>query len=202
MAVDSKHPSYLQKLPVWLKLRDVYAGSDTVKAKGERYLPKTQGMANAGKVGDDRYFAYKQRAEFDPVLGTSVSIMMGVMHQKPPEIELPAVMDPLREAATPSGENLDQLLRKINEQQLVTGRCGLFLDVSPAAELPYISFYTGESIINWDDGRRDAPSVEQALNLVVLQESENERINDFEWEFRDKYRVLIIGRRSFVRRKA
>lgn len=174
-------------------MRDTHAGASMVKAKRELYLPKTRGMAEQGKAGEARYDAYLQRAHFPTVLRDAVEKNIGVMHHKPPKIELPTALEPLRESATPFGESLEVLLRRINEEQLITGRLGLLLDGNRTRPLPFIVFYRGEHVINWDDGTRDDPNVGQVLNLVVLQESEPERTMDFEWEYEEKWRVLALG---------
>ena len=87
------------------------------------------------------------------------------------------------------------LLRNINEEQLISGRLGLLLDVPNMSEgpvTPYIAMYQAESIINWDDGARDELVV-QNLNLVSLNETEYERKEEFEWEMVEKYRILTLG---------
>jgi hypothetical protein len=52
--------------------------------------------------------------------------------------------------------------------------------------------YKAEDIINWDDSSVDELTLPK-LNLVVLNESEYERTEDFGWKFVDKFRVLILG---------
>ena len=87
------------------------------------------------------------------------------------------------------------LLRNINEEQLISGRLGLLLDVPNKSEgpvTPHIAMYQAESIINWDDGARDELVV-QNLNLVSLNETEYERKEEFEWEMVEKYRILTLG---------
>lgn len=210
--VSSQHPLFGKMLPKWVKIRDCYEGEDEVKGKGQLYLPPTSGMvedgmANATSPGRVAYDAYKMRAVLPDIVNDAVDAMLGVMHHKPPVIELPAKMESLMERATLRNESLPMLLRRINEEQLITGRCGLLADM-PAnptptnnavrassktmADLPYIALYPAESIINWDSGRRDGIEIEN-LNLVVLNESEYERDEDFSWNFVNKYRTLVLG---------
>lgn len=200
MAIDTKHPLYAEFLEDWQMMRDTYRGERVVKARGQLYLPPTSGMVADGMApeqpGAKAYQAYKARAVFHDFVADAVEAMIGMMHHKPPVIELPAALEPLRERATIHGESMEQLLRRINEQQLVTGRVGLLLDLpeqpDPTAPLPYIATYRAEHIINWDDGARDELTLPR-LNLVVLEESEYERNAQFDWEFIEKYRVLILG---------
>ncbi|MEE8372949.1 MAG: DUF4055 domain-containing protein [Dehalococcoidia bacterium] len=180
-------------------MRDTHEGERIIKGKSEVYLPMTSGQrqdgVNTGQTGRLAYDSYKDRSSFPDLVRSAVEAMVGVMHHKPPVIQLPASMEPMLNMATLQGESLFMLLRRINEQQLISGRIGLLLDVPDGAVIgtkPYIASYVAESILNWDDGRRGEP-VAQNLNFVSLNESENVRLPDFEWEFKNKFRVLILG---------
>lgn len=199
MSITSTHPQYSKFLPDWTLMRDSWDGERAIKDKGRQYLPATPGQEfdglSVGQRGFQNYQSYKERARFHDFVCQAVEALVGIMHHKPPRIELPAAMEPLMESATVKGEPLDVLLRRINVEQLITGRLGLLADVldgSPAGTLPYIALYRAEDVINWDDGTRDE-LVLQNLNLVVIDESENERTDRFEWEFETKHRVLALG---------
>ena len=202
MALDSKHPLYRKFLPIWKQTVDTYKGEQCIKSEGTTYLPATSGQIADGfekstkTPGYKAYDAYRRRAVFPDIYRDAIVAAVGIMHSKPPVIELPSSMESLRDKATVRGESLELLLRRINEAQLKTGRIGLLADLPNTTVqgpiIPYIAIYEALSIINWDDGMREDPSF-QNLNLVVLDESENERITDLEWEFRRKFRVLILG---------
>jgi len=203
MSIESVHPLYSRFQPDWVLLRDAYEGERVVKAKGTTYLPATAGQIIDGmgtrsdSAGQSSYNSYLQRAVFPDIVPVATEAMLGIMHNKPPKIELPAAMEPMREKATVKGESLNILLRRINLEQIVVGRMGLLLDVPNNAPIgkamPYIAPYRAEAILNWDDGRREE-LVNQVCNLVVLDESEYERkMGDFEWDFVNKYRVLVLG---------
>lgn len=187
MALDTKQPQYALALAEWIKLRDCYAGESAVKDRGMTYLPPTPGQSLDGiapsQRGYQNYLGYKQRAVYPSFVGDAIKAMVGVMHHKPPVIELPAVLESLRGSASVDGESLEMLLRRINAAQLTTGRIGLLLDLpgESSAEVRFqIATYEAERIGNWDTGV-----------LVVLDESENERNTDFEWVTVQKYRVLV-----------
>ena len=201
MAIDSKHPLYEEFSADWATMRDTYRGERIVKEAGQKYLPATSGMiadgmGNATSPGQKAYEAYKTRSTFPDLVSDAVEAMIGVMHRKEPTIELPSKMEPMIENATIKGESLSVLLRRINEEQLVTGRLGLLADMPavpvPGHDLPYLATYQAESIINWDQGERDT-NVVDSLNMVVLDESENVRTEMFTWEMKNKYRVLVLG---------
>lgn len=200
--VNSRHPLFTEFLEDWVQMRDTYRGERIVKEKATLYLPPTSGMVadgmgNAEAPGMKAYNAYKKRAHFPDIVNDAIEAMIGVMHHKPPTIELPEALEPMRERATLRHESLEMLLRRINEEQLVTGRLGLLLDLPARMDndpgvVPYVAMYVAEKVINWDEGRRDGIVVDN-INLVVLDESEFERKRDFEWEYEEKYRVLTLG---------
>ena len=198
--IDTKHPKYTKFAPDWKIVSDVYEGERRVKAEGMEYLPVTQSMIRAGMhAGGDgykAYLSYKTRAVFHDFLAEAVEAMVGVMHSREAVIELPAAMESMLESASVTGESLQMLLRRINVQQLVKGRLGLLADLPSTVRtglvLPYIAVYEAESIINWDNGKREDP-VGQNLNMVVLDESEEERTSAFDWDMVKKHRVLILG---------
>jgi Domain of unknown function (DUF4055) len=225
MAINTTHPLYDKKIFTWQKLRDCYAGTDTIKNTDSnrlaslvpyagqqamnstagtiarhyhwRYLPPTAGMVLDGmqymQPGYLAYEAYKMRAVFHDFVKEAVESYVGLLHQKPAVFELPEKMKSYLNRATDKGESLQQLLRRINEEQLVSGRAGLLADLpeqgaDPANPLPYITMYKAELITNWDDS--DDHEDMNRLGLVVLNESSDERMEDYVWKFVEKYRVL------------
>lgn len=200
MAISNRHPLYAARFEDWALVRDAYRGEGVVKRKGTLYLPPTSGMRADGmepnQPGKQAYDAYVARAVFPDFVSEAVEAALGQMHSRPADIQLPSALEPMRERATVRGESLEHLLRRINEQQLVTGRIGLMLDLpsipDPANPLPYIATYDAERIINWDDSTGDDSTLSR-LNLVVLDESALERNAEFDWETVEKYRVLILG---------
>lgn len=199
MGLDATHPLYQGMEEEWTTQRDLYKGERVVKAAGETYLPATKGMhldgMKKGEAGRAAYDAYKQRAVFPDYVKEGVEALVGLLHQKSPTIELPTVMEGLREQATLNGESLIALLRRINTEQLITGRIGVLADLpktpDPAQPLPYLATYVAEAIRNWDDAQ--AAEGHNSLNLVVLDESGFTRDHDFSWRNMKKYRVLQLG---------
>jgi hypothetical protein len=183
----------------WKDMEDTFAGERQIKDCGREYLPPTPGqIEDKVEVTDSKgwksYQAYKQRAIFPSHVYDTVTNMLGLMHSKPAEIKVPAALKSMVARATSEGESLQQLLERINEQQLKKGRLGLLLDLPSAPTAtpqPYIVMYDAERIINWDEGAVDDPNPKN-LNLVVLNESELGR-EEFVWKTLEKYRVLQLG---------
>lgn len=197
MPLDSKHPEYTESLSRWKKMRDCYDGQEAIKAAGVTYLPATKGQILDGmgtdQIGAKDYDAYLQRAVFHDLVQIAVETLIGILNAKPPTVTLPPGMEPLLAKVNQRGESVTALLRRIHEQQLVTGRCGLIADLPISGTtdtIPYIDLYTAESIINWDDNEMGDGDIE--LRLIVLQESGKRRLDDFSWEDATNYRVLAM----------
>jgi Domain of unknown function (DUF4055) len=204
MSLEYTNPAYDLFREDWSMMRDFYVGERAVKSAGTTYLPPTQSMILDGmglattvttkrNIGQEAYDAYRLRAVFPDYVKEAVEAYIGLLHQKPPTIELPPEMEFMRDKATLHGESLIMLLRRINEEQLVTGRVGLLLDMpvapDPANPGLYVATYAAETIPNWDDG--EALEGTTKLNLVVLNES-GVRRKGFEWKAMSKYRVLSL----------
>lgn len=200
MAVNSTHPLYAELLPVWQVLRDCYVGERAIKLKTHIYLKPTPGMVLDGYYTGNQdalaaYDGYMSRANFPDFFTIGVQTLVGILNSKEPEIELPPQLEYLRKEATLTKEGLPAVLRKIQEEQLISGRVGLLADlpVNPDQLAPkqYISLWQAEKILNWDDGSFNQGF--NKLNLVVLDESGQSRISEFEWHEVKKYRILSLG---------
>jgi len=202
-SISTQHPEYQDRVNDWRQMRDTWAGQRAVKARTIQYLPATAGMIqdgmSAGGKGLQAYNAYLVRALFHSFVSDAVDTAMGMLWNKPPTFEIPSEMEYLKSKATTGGENILQLLRSINRQQLITGRLGLLTDISSDAAygqpLPYIATYYTERIINWDAGF-EGDSTYERTKLVVLDESGPRRTGDFGWETVEQYRVLRLDPQS------
>lgn len=196
-ALSSKNPFYIQRELDWTIMRDAYGGERYIKEKGQEYLPATTAHYNDGmqfnQPGFNNYRAYLQRAVYHELVKPSLMAMLGVMHRKEADIELPKKLEPLRASATFNGEGLNWLLQKINEQQMLMGRYGLMLDVKTGAgptELPYLVGYNAEAIVNWDSSKVGDDKGKRVNQLVVLNETDFERRSGLAWIQMMRYRVL------------
>lgn len=140
------------------------------------------------------YDAYIERAMFFEASGRTVKALAGAIMRKAPAVEWIPGDEDFLETVTPEGESLEQLLRRVVENEVSVGRCGILVDAPEDSEgdaNPYAAFYGAEAIINWRsalvDGRRRTV-------LVVLRESVEEPEEDgFAVESCEKYRVLRYG---------
>lgn len=192
------HPSYTFRFESWQLCRDSYDGERAIKKRRDRYLPPTSGMILDGfgetdKIGEKAYRALLTRAYYPEIYEEAVESAIGVMHRKPATIELPDNMINLMERATSDGEDLQMLLRRINFEQLVTGRLGLMGDLRVNKDNvtePVVVIYRDKAVYNWDDRSRDDQN--SGLRMVALDESGFELQNNMEWKWVDRSRILAM----------
>ena len=200
MTFDTKHPEYEAVLPDFDILEDTHAGERRVKSKRYVYLPATSGqildgaLTDPNSIGAKAYEAYLIRAIFPNFVKEAVETLVGVMHREEPEIKLPRALEPMRTRASSRGEGLVELLRRVNEQQLLYGRFGLLVDIpGPDAEVPHLVGYKAKKIINWDP--RDPMGSEP--RFVMLDESARVR-DGFAWTDERRYRALLLGQTDIL----
>ncbi len=183
MAVDSKHPEYLDRASEWAIMRHCARGAKAVKEEGETYLPMPSGFRAQDDGGVAMFTAYYTRAQFPEIVTPSISGMIGIVHRQEAQIKMPKAMQGLWERATRDGLPLEALHRRITSELLTMGRYALLVDAaSTGSDLPWLAGYTAEALINWSPDR----------DLFVLDESGPVR-NEFEWSDERAYRVLRLA---------
>ncbi len=204
------HPQFQAALPTFVLLRDSFKGERQIKSKRTLYLPYTAGQVEFGagestakkSEGDVLYDAYLKRAVFHGDFKRTVRALMGLIHREEPVINLPTALEDMRENATNQGESLSQFLRRINEEQFITGRFGVQLDVDRSRPLPYMVGWQAEHIRNWNETNdfRDMEIV-KALKWVLLDETRfepNENLQDnptssYDWTPVEAFRRLSLN---------
>ncbi len=82
MPVNATHADYDAALANWIRVRDLLAGEDAVKAAGEKYLPRLEGQS------DEDYDAYKMRATFFNTTRRAADAFVGLLFRKSPFIRI------------------------------------------------------------------------------------------------------------------
>lgn len=180
--VDFKHVEYVDNLEYWHRCRVITQGSDAVKRGGETFLPRLKGQKGS------MYEAYKGRALFFEASARTVQGILGALCSKEPRLEAPSGNVEFFESVVPYQTPIKSFIRKIAEELIIVGRCGLFLDAPEEGE-PYLAFYEAESIINW---RTKIVDGKEILTLVVLREEYDEPL-EFFTEKLIRYRVLQLN---------
>lgn len=159
MPISSVHPSYQKQVNDWETMRDSLEGDQAIRASIQKYLPPPPGMnlRGSGDINDilgmsakgvqSRYSHYQSFAEWPEIVSMTLNAIQGLIHEKPPTIELTADLEYLEDTATPAGDTLIELWETMTRETLSAGRIGLLSEIFE--DETYICPYMAESITNW-----------------------------------------------------
>lgn len=200
MPVNTPHPAYIAHEKKAPRVRDAVAGSDAIKGARTAYLPHPVAgherlTGELLQEADDRYAAYLERATWLGVTGRTHEGMLGGVFRKAPTAELPSSIEYMLEDADGSGMALEQFAKLCVSGLEQSGRAGVLVDYPEAEDgltreqtrglAATLRFYDSASIINW---RREG----EALTLVVLRETYEDEVDEFERNIEEQHRVLRL----------
>lgn len=184
----------------WQLIDDCLAGSDQVKAAGDRYLPRPN-AADESETNKARFASYVLRAVFYNVGHVTVEGMVGQVFSRDPIMKLPPEMKSMVEDVDGTGVSLDQQSRRGLIQNIARGGFGLLVDY-PVTDgpltlaqrqagyiRPTITQYDRLSIINW---RFKKVGAKQLFSLIVIHESTSGTDDGFEVTTVEQWRVLQL----------
>jgi hypothetical protein len=219
------HPDYLAALAPgvgnlagkWEKVLDALAGEETVKGKGEVYLPRPGTMRNgainiaqAESGAEDeiattarvctsndsaaKYNNYRARAEFPDWTARAAEQALGLLNKIEPTVELPDALAELKNKFGLSGEGIFPFISRVLTRQLHTGRVGVLLDTPDGAGflLPHAILFYESNILNWHT-RRDETTGVEVIDYLLLDESGYEFNGEkLQYAERKNYRVCAL----------
>jgi hypothetical protein len=216
MPVNTANKEYEGNKYKWSLVRDCCEGSEAVKNasrtdaapvgsgstletySGTKYLPAPNSSDNS-QENVDRYKAYKKRANFVNFTGHSKEAFAGMVCRVPPAVELPTLMEPMRDNIDGMGNSLTDAIKRTLDEVLTTAREGILVDhpVMPAGLsqeqtagiTATLKSYCAESIINWKTKMINGRMV---LSMVVLKEEEAVPEDEFTDDYTTIYRVLKL----------
>ena len=187
-----------KRLYAWEMIRDVLNGAESVKKKGDKYLPRPN-PSDISKENKDRYAFYKERAVFYNFTGRTHHGMVGQVFGKPTKLNLPDQLTEFTANIDGAGVGIEQQLKQAVGLVLAYGRAGLYVDYTSTGDAtvidveegrarPVIRLYEPFDIINY---RVD---VNGAALMIVLREYYEARSADDEFELSQEvqYRVLRL----------
>lgn len=189
MSAKYVRPEVKKLLPIYKMIRDVLAGPKAVKDAKEAYLPIPDPSDDSDHARK-RYQNYLLRAMFFDATSRTHEGYLGQVYYREPQIELPPLLEVLREDADGTGLSLMQQSKEAVGENLGLGRAGLYTDYSMQAERsatrleqeagkvrPTITLFRPEKIINW---RWSLFGNQKMLSLVVLEETYDTDDDGFE----------------------
>jgi hypothetical protein len=166
--IDAYHPDYVAMLPKWQRCRDLYLGTDAVKAAKSQYLPVLEGQYE----NSASYENYRLRAMLFPAFERTAQSLAGLVFRRPPSVDTTESLEDDLADVTLQYQSFDLFAATVVQELLVTGRYGIVVDWTDAAEdegRPYWTGYSAEQIINWSSTRIDGV---ETLTRVVVREDQ------------------------------
>ncbi|MBT8167625.1 DUF4055 domain-containing protein [Falsiruegeria litorea] len=177
-------------------IRDALDGEDAIKAGGQTYVPKPDGMTTAN------YTHYLDRACYYGAPAMTLQALTGLALRKDPVIKLPARLEPMRLNATNENAPLSILIEEMTTEVMSMGRFGILLDFpttgATANTTPQFSTFLAENIEDFTTAYVDGKKV---LTNVLLSSDEQEDGSDIHYELilEDtiyKFRRFIIDNKN------
>ena len=213
MAITDRHLAYDSFAPLWVRVRDALAGGDSIKAKGQVYLPKPEGQTSMA------YEAYKARARWYDVPDRTKRGLLGSIFRKEPFVAAPERLSLALDELSTTGLAFQTMARQVTREILAVGRHGILVDLPgdrPAGSLPLWAGYHAERIEDWDQSRVNGRFVISRVKLsepdlanrsgdvqfreLILDDGSYEvriwrRMGKRDWTIAERHRPTRDGRR-------
>lgn len=204
MPVNTTHKQYQEREGQWLRCRDAIAGQDAVHERGQAYLPKLSEQTAT------EYASYVGRTPWYGATGRTLDGMVGMVFRSAPVLEAPEALIAYTKDITLSGVTLDGLARETLQEVLGIGRFGLLVEYPQRLEgpmtlaqatdqniRPYVTAYLAEHILNW---RLERVNNRMQPTMVVLQETYEEKVDEWTTEEKPQVRELLLEGGRYVQR--
>jgi len=174
------HPQYKKMQVRWKRCRDAVAGEDEIHEANELYLPK---------LAEEQDKAYLMRRDMTPWFNASwrtIIGLKGMMFRRNPKYIIPDSMEDIVKNVDNSGLSLTSFLQKLSVEALIVGRSGVLVeytnveksasmaDAEKFAPRPYFTFYTAESILNWNYIIVNGQKILTLVRLLIDDDDSNE----------------------------
>ena len=143
MPINTEYNGYKHAIERVELVRNFNEGSDAVKAKGEKYLPRPTGQT------DGEYKAYKMRGYVVPATNPTATAITGAIMRRPPTFDLSGNVSYLQDDYDGMGSNVDTFTSYMISELLLAGGLGYLVEFDGLqfSAKPYIK----ESIINFSN---------------------------------------------------
>ena len=196
--ITTKHPMLEVVLDQIRRSRDTHAGTDAIKQTApiysnvisttdEEYLPKLNGQDKK------QYNSYKKRAVFFGAMSRTVTALVGAIDRKPPEVTGANSLKEFMKDVTGTGVSLDEFLKDIEEEVMVSGRVVICIDRKNSSDnRPYLVWYKSEDCINWFS--EQYTDFDQRLTGMIFRESyyDVDKDNKYKQVQKDQYREFTM----------
>lgn len=201
-SVNFMRPELQKRMRDYALINDALAGEQTIKGKGQTYLPAPQSVEDT--EGQERYRSYLTRAVFYNVTMRTRQGLLGQLFSRSPQVDVPSYLQGTVANMDGLGVNATQQCKTTSGEVVALGRAGLLSDFPTLEEgkeatqedlitgrvAPMITFYPATAIINW---RYFRDYMTKKLILVILEEKREIYKNDgFAFTVGKQWRVLRL----------
>lgn len=165
MPVDTVHKEYNEHLPDWELMRDSVEGSDAIKKRCQKYLPRLYDQQ------PEEYDKYRLRALYFGAPARTLEAFQGMLTRKAPKVNTPEEKSEFLIDCDLRNGSFIAHIQSVLWELLQVARAGTLVDWSESLARPYITTYEAEDIINWGTTRVSGQTV---LSFVMLKETSNE----------------------------
>jgi hypothetical protein len=212
-------PDVKSNLASYELIRDCLAGEQQIKSRRTKYLP----MPNPEDTSTEnmaRYQSYLTRSVFYNVAARTQAGLVGQVFLRDPQVEVPALLQPVVNDATGSGVPLMQVAQELTGFGVGFGRAGVYVDypsvqpvegqdadnddAPPATSVAQLESGEVRATIRvvapWDaiNYRVKARGAKIVLSLIVFREDQIIDDDGFETKKKDQWRVLRLDENDQV----
>lgn len=176
--ITDRHDEYLKRCDQWERCEDAIEGSDAIKGKREKYLPRLPSQS------DTEYNGMLLRAIWCNFTGHVLDLFTGLIFSKAVEVDGIDADDPLLVDCDMAGRPFEEFAEEIAEEVIGIGRYGVLVDLSGqitdgmsqaeaerSGARACLVGYDADDITNWHEGRHGG---RMALDRLVLHEEIDE----------------------------
>lgn len=193
---DYACPAYYDMAPRWAIVDDIRAGTEAIRAKKEKYLPKFEAETPADWAGRvamtfvaDHY-------------ATTLTEHVGLVMAEPIKLgdDVPPAIQDLSEDIDGEGNHLDVFAQGTFDAALHLGHCLLWTDYPNAADFkdlsdervvskarPYVQLYRADDVLSW---QTETVGGVKVLTRIVFRECGSEPVGEFGTKEVVRYREI------------
>lgn len=188
MPADTKSQYYTKWKKQWEMIRDILEGEETIKTKGQAYLPILSGQT------PKEYEAYVNRGSFFNATARTIQGLTGAVIRKETKIEADTKIIDILEDVTINNDSIHEVIRSTVEEIMSYGYYGYLVDMPEGEQvepIPYLACYTCFDIINLQTRKMGG---EDILIMIALMEKVQKQSPDDPFTIinEDIIRVLLI----------
>ena len=177
------HSKYAYYSSEWEKIRDAVEGSNAVKLKGIKYLPKLTAQS------DDDYRSYLTRSLFVNMTARILNTNTGTIVRRSPKLTYNDTMATYFDDDSSSMTSFKELFRYCVREVMQVSRVGVAINIDTENRRPIPVRFATENIINWIENENG-----KVISILIAYEKSNVDEETFDISTETRYLKLhLVG---------